>query len=64
MKILCTIPKRLTNGKELVVVPKDEYLRLIKHNAEVKHALKIIAEGEKEFKEGKTRAIKSLAELR
>jgi hypothetical protein len=62
MKVICTIPKRLTNGKELVVVQRDEYERLIKHNAEIKHALKVIAQGEKEYREGRTIKASSLRE--
>ena len=54
MKAVFTIPKRLTNGKELVVVQKDEYERLVKRDQEVKHALKVIAQGEKDYREGKT----------
>jgi hypothetical protein len=53
MKAIFTIPKRLTNGKELVVVQKEEYERLVKHDQEVKHALKVIAQGEKDYREGK-----------
>jgi len=53
MKAVFTIPKRLTNGKELVVVQKDEYDRLVKHDREVKYALKVIAQGEKDYREGK-----------
>ena len=59
-----TIPKRLTHGDELVVVRRQEYEQMQKHLAEVKDALAKIRQGEKELKEGKTRAIKSLGELR
>ena len=59
-----TIPKRLTHGDELVVVRRQEYEQMQKHLAEVKDALAKIRQGEKELKEGKTRTIKSLAELR
>ncbi|MBI4689964.1 MAG: hypothetical protein HY754_06820 [Nitrospirae bacterium] len=59
-----TIPKRITRGEELIVVRRQEYERLKKHLAEVKDALVKIRQGEKELKEGKTKVIKSLADLR
>lgn len=59
-----TIPKKLTHGEELVVVRLQEYQELQKHLLEVKDALAKIRQGERELKEGKARAIKSLAELR
>jgi len=59
-----TIPKRMTHGEELLVVRRWEYEQLQKHLAEVRDALAKIRQGEKELKEGKTRAIKSLSELR
>lgn len=59
-----TIPKRITHGEELLVVRRREYEQLQKHLAEVKDALAKIRQGEKELKEGRTRVIKSLSELR
>lgn len=59
-----TIPKRMTHGEELLVVRRREYEQLQKHLTEVKDALFKIRQGEKELREGKTRVIKSLAELR
>ncbi len=59
-----TIPKRMTHGEELIVIRRQEYERLQKHLAEVKDALVKIRHGEKELKEGKTKVIQSLAELR
>ena len=59
-----TIPKRMTHGEELLVVRRWEYEQLQKHLAEVRDALAKIRRGEKELKEGKTRVIKSLSELR
>lgn len=59
-----TIPRRLTHGEELIVVRRREYEELQRHLVEVKDALVKIRHGEKEFREGKTRVIKSLAELR
>lgn len=59
-----TIPKSITHGEELLVVRRREYEQLQKHLTEVKDALFKIRQGEKELREGKTRVIKSLAELR
>jgi len=58
-----TIPKRLTMGEELIVIPRKEYETLQKHLAEVQDALIKIQRGEEELHKGKTRMIKSLAEL-
>ena len=59
-----TIPKRITHGEELVVVPRREYEALQKHLTEVQDALFKIRKGEKEFKEGKTKAVRYLSDLR
>lgn len=59
-----TIPKRMTHGEELLVVRRWEYEQLQKHLVEIRDALAKIRQGEKELKEGKTRVIKSLSELR
>ena len=59
-----TIPRRITHGEELLVVRREEYEQLQKHLVEVKDALAKIRHGEKELQQGKTRVIKSLAEVR
>lgn len=59
-----TIPKRLTRGEELIVVRRKEFEQLQKRLIELKDALAKIRRGEKELKEGKTRVIRSLSELR
>ena len=59
-----TIPKRITEGEELIVIRRQEYEQLVKRLAEVKDALVKIRKGEKELREGRTRVIKSLADLR
>jgi len=64
MRSILTIPKRITHGEELVVIRREEYEQLQKHLAEIKDALAKIRQGEKELRKGKTRVIKSLAELR
>ena len=57
-----SIPKRLTKGKELVVLTKDEYKHIIKHREEVMQVLRIIVEGEKAYRNGKTITASSLEE--
>lgn len=64
MGTMLTIPKKITRGDELIVIRRQEYEQLQKHLAEVKDALVKIRKGEKELKEGKTRMIKSLSDLR
>lgn len=61
---MLTIPKKLTRGDELIVVRRKEYEGLRKHLAQVKDALDKIRRGEKELRDGRTRQIKSLSELR
>ncbi|MEK6647419.1 MAG: hypothetical protein AABY84_12185 [Candidatus Firestonebacteria bacterium] len=55
-----SIPKRITKGKELVVLTKDEYNRLVETKKETLQILQIIAEGEKAYREGKTIVASSL----
>ena len=59
-----TIPKRITEGEDLIVIRRQEYEQLLKRLTEVKDALTKIRKGEKELREGRTRVIKSLADLR
>ncbi len=57
-----TIPRRITNGEELVLLRRDEYERLIHQKEEIAHTLKVIAEGEKAYREGRTVKASSLKE--
>lgn len=57
-----TIPKQMTHGEELVVLRRDEYEQLIRHTEETAEALRVIAEGEKAFREGRTIKASSLKE--
>jgi len=59
-----TIPKKITNGEELIVIRKEEYEYLLKHLTEIQDAFTKICKGDQEFKEGKTIVVKSLNELR
>ena len=59
-----TIPKRITEGEDLIVIRRQEYEQLLKPLTELKDALAKIRKGEKELREGRTRVIKSLADLR
>ena len=61
--ITITIPRRkISPGEKLVVLSYKEYNNIIHRNKEILKALKIIAKGEKEFREGKTIAASSLKE--
>lgn len=59
-----TIPKAVTQGADLVVLRRKEYERLQHHVSELEDALIKIRRGEKEYRSGKTRVIKSLSDLR
>mgnify|MGYP001596334937 FL=1 len=62
MGLTLTIHKQMTHGEELVLLRKDEYERLIHHKEEVTRALRIIAEGEKAYRDGRTIKASSLKE--
>ena len=64
MSITLTIPKQMTHGDELIVVRRHEYDNLRRQYVELKDALAKIRRGEHELKNGKTRAVKSLSQLR
>ena len=64
MKDLMMIPKQVTHGDELVVMPRQAYDRLRKHLTEIEDALAKIRRGEAEYRAGKTRVVGSLADLR
>lgn len=57
-----TISRRITHGEEFVLLRKDEYEQLVRYNEEIAHSLKIIAEGEKARREGRTVKASSLKE--
>ena len=56
------ISKKLTGGKELVILSRGEYECLVRRNQEIVEVLRIIAEGEKAHREGKTITASSLDE--
>lgn len=58
------ISKKVTKGEDLVVLRRHDYEQLLKNFIEAKDALSKIRRGEKELKQGKTRVVQSLAELR
>ncbi len=59
---MINIPKKLTGGKELVVLSRDEYEHLVRRNQEIVEVLQIIADGEKAYRQGKTIVASSLDE--
>ena len=64
MKSMVNIPRKLTHGDDLVVIRKADYEALYKQVEEYKEVIGKIKWGEKEFRNGKTRLVNSLAELR
>ncbi len=63
MTTLTLIPKKITHGDELVILPKKEYDNLRRRLDETRDALVKIREGEKEYKAGKIRPMRSLSQL-
>lgn len=57
-----SIPCKLTKGKELVVLTRDEYERILSYNEKIAEALQVIAEGEQAYRKKKTVAASSLEE--
>jgi chaperonin cofactor prefoldin len=49
-----TIPRKITNGKELIVLTRDEYNKRLQRNKELLSALQVIADGERAYRQGKT----------
>ncbi len=64
MKALINIPKGLTHGDDLVVIRKSDYEALHQRLHEFKDALGKIKRGESELRNGKTKIVQSLQELR
>ena len=56
------IPRTLTHGRELVVLTREEYEKEVLHSREIAEALRAIAEGEREYREGRTLKASSLEE--
>ena len=63
MKLMVNIPKDLTQGEDLIVLRKSEFDDLRRRFKELTDAFSKIKRGEKEFKDGKTKIISSLAEI-
>ena len=64
MKSMVNIPKNLTHGEDLIVICKSEYEALRRRFKELMDAFNKIKRGEKELKNGKTKTVNSLLELR
>ena len=58
-----TIPKKITQGEDLIIVRRSDYEILLRRLAEVADAFMKIRKGEQELKKGKTQIVKSLKEL-
>ena len=59
---IVSIPRRMTHGKELVVLTREEYERIVRRTRDITEALQIIAEGEQAYREGRTLKASSLEE--
>lgn len=57
-----SIPRTLTHGRELVVLTREEYEKEVLRSREIAEALRIVAEGEREYREGRTLKASSLEE--
>lgn len=64
MKSMINIPRGLTHGDDLVVMRRSDYEALQRQIEEFRDAIGKIRRGEKELRNGKTRIVRSLAELR
>ncbi len=64
MAKILTIPRKITKGTDLVVLPRHEYEELQRSLAEIEDTIGKIRRGEKEFRAGKTRRVKTLSALR
>ena len=59
-----TISKKITHGDELIVISRREFEKLQTRLIEVKDALIKIRRGERELHLGKTKIVRSLADLK
>lgn len=64
MKSMINIPRGLTHGDDLVVMRRADYEALQRQIEEFRDAIGKIRRGEKELRNGKTKVVRSLAELR
>lgn len=58
-----TIPKKITKGEELVVIPRSLYEKFSRWDKELKEVLAKVKRGKKAYKKGKTYVVKSPQEL-
>ena len=64
MKSMVSIPKNLTHGEDLIVIRKVDFDSLRRRFRELMDAFHKIKRGEKELKNGKTKIVNSLADIR
>lgn len=58
-----TIPKKITKGEELVVIPRSLYEKFFHREKEIKEVLNKVKRGRKAYKEGKTYIVDSPRKL-
>jgi len=56
------VPKKL-GGKKVVLVDAEEYARMKRRLAEIEDTLEKIARGDAAYSQGRTKTVRSLAEL-
>ena len=61
--IQITLPMTKTKARRLIAVDAIEWENMQKHVSELERALKVIAHGDQELRQGKTRLVTSLREL-
>ena len=59
-----TIPKKLINGNNFILVEKEDFERLNKENTELRLAVRAILAGEIALRSGKTRSFKQFLKSR
>lgn len=62
-KNIVTIPRKITRGEELVVIPRSLYEKFSQWEKELKEALAKVERGKKALREGKTYVVKSPRDL-
>lgn len=62
-KNIVTIPRKITRGEELVVIPRSLYEKFSQWEKELKEVLAKVERGKKALREGKTYVVKSPRDL-
>lgn len=63
MRLLINLPRRVKDRGDYVAVPRQEYKRFAKYQAELRDALKKIGRGVRELRRGRAGEINSVRDL-